>query len=325
MDKFIPEEFNTPVRTFASGYNWKEKLAFIKNRIKPSRKYDQLTTALGKKTTLNDGVNTQIKIGFTGDVMPIKDYKLVIAADIKQFYSGLDYVLVNMEGVITEQHRMLALSHRRTIVKYLADMFPLEKTIVYVANNHAGDFGYQTFKDQYAWLKDHFGCVIGAHDEAATRIGSVNIAAVTGLSNQICHYVPWLKDADQWHDPTADFNLLLPHWGYELQLYPHPKQIEMAKDLLQKWNFIAGNHSHCPQPAAAYRVGEERRGVIYSMGNFCYHHRWPNHRFGKIAKLEIGKNATNQWQAGQLEWAFTRHDVVKNNEMLVQITPKVQY
>lgn len=321
----IPPEFDTPVRTFASGYNWREKLSFFKNRIRPSRRYKQLTEALPQKSVINQGVVPSIKLGFTGDVMPIKDYSLQIGEDVRAYFAGVDYLLVNMEGVITDQTRLLALNHRKEIAAYLTQMFPPERTIIYVANNHAGDFGYPAFAQQFAWLKDHFGYVIGAHDEAALRIGDVNIVSATGLSNQICNYVAWLDDVDQWYDPTASFNLLLPHWGYELQLYPYPGQIKQAKEYLSKWNMIAGNHSHCPQPAAAYTVQNERRAAIYSMGNFCYHHPWPHHRFGKIAKVAIGPNGEGRWQAGNLDWEYTRHEHRRNRQMTVHLVPKVKY
>jgi hypothetical protein len=321
----IPPAFNTPVRTFASGYNWREKISFFKNRIRPSRRYKLLTRPLPKQSVINPGITPSVTLGFTGDVMPIKDYRLTIGDDVKQFFAGVDYLLVNMEGVITDQKRLLALSHRKEIAGYLAQMFPPERTIVYVANNHAGDFGYPAFVKQYAWLKDHFGYVIGAQHEAALRIGDINITSVTGLSNQICKYVAWLDDAGQWYDQSANFNLLLPHWGYELQLYPYPGQIKLAENWLSKWNMIAGNHSHCPQPATAYSIGNERRASIYSMGNFCYHHRWPHHRYGKIAKVAIGPNAGGQWQAGELNWEYTRHDLRANKELAVHLTPTVKY
>ncbi len=321
----IPPEFDTPVRTFASGYNWREKISFIKNRIRPSRRYHQLTDALPKQSVINPGVQPALRLGFTGDVMPIKDYKLKIGDDLRQFFDGVDYLLVNMEGVITDQTRMLALNHRKDIVKYLADLFPPERTIVYVANNHAGDFGYPAFVEQYRWMKDQFGYVFGAHHEAALRIGDVNIVAATDLSNQICNYVPWLEDVEKWYDPTAAFNLLLPHWGYELQLFPNPEQIKSAQQLLSRWNMLAGNHSHCPQPVTAFQTAEDRRAVIYSMGNFCYYHKWPHHRFGKVAKVDIGPDASGRWLAGALHWEYTRHEHRNNREMAVHLTPKTKY
>lgn len=246
-------------------------------------------------------------------------------AGLVTFFADADYVVVNMEGVITDRQRMLALNHRRDIVNYLERLTPRERIIVYVANNHAGDFGYKVFREQYAWLKDQFGYVFGAHDEPALRIGEVNLTAATGLSNQICNYVPWLKDVDQWYDPSAAFNILLPHWGYEMQLNPHPRQIELAKNLLSKWNLLAGNHSHCPQPVAAYSIENERRAVVYSMGNFCYHHKWPHHRYGKVVKAEIGPGPGGNWQTGKLHWEYTRHQHQPNREMLVHLTPEVRF
>jgi hypothetical protein len=324
----IPPEFDTPVRTFASGYNWREKLAFIKNRVRPSHNFQHLTKPLPPKTIINPNVSPAVKLVFLGDVMPIKDHKLRIDKSVLEFVSDADYFVINLEGVVTDQERMLALTHNEKIVDYLHQYFPAEKTILYTANNHAGDFGYSIFKQQYNWLKTQFFAVIGAHDDAAVQIadGQVNIASVTDLSNQTCNYVAWLRDAEQWFSEEAKFNLLLPHWGYEMQLYPHPEQIKSAKKLLQQWNMLAGNHSHCVQPVAKYKTDiNENRAVIYSMGNFCYHHRWPHHRFGKIVKAEIGPNPQGNWQTGALQWAYTRHDVRSNNDMVVRIATQTRY
>jgi Bacterial capsule synthesis protein PGA_cap len=322
-----PSEFDTPVRTFASGYNWREKLAFIKNRIRPSYAYQDLTKPLSQKNVVNQGVAPVASLGFLGDVMPIKDMRLHIMPDVVRFFADVDYLFVNLEGIVTRQQRMLALSHHPRIIDDLHQFFPAQKIILYVANNHVGDFGYRAFDDQYHWLKNRFGAVIGAHNDAATTLldGRLNVVAATGLSNQVCRYVSWLDDAHKWHRPDAQFNLLLPHWGYEMQLYPHPQQIQQAQNWLQNWNLLVGNHSHCVQPVAAYDVHAERRAVVYSMGNFCYHHRWPHHRFGKIVKVEIGPNEAGTWQTGTLEWAFTKHAVGQHRELRVHTVERVVY
>jgi poly-gamma-glutamate capsule biosynthesis protein CapA/YwtB (metallophosphatase superfamily) len=323
----IPPQFDTPIHTFASGYNWREKIAFIKNRVRPSHQYSHLTTPLPPVSVINQGVTPEVRLAFLGDVMPVKDYQLRIGRDVTDFLSDSDYYVINLEGIITSQERMLALSHKKSIVEVLHKYFPAEKTILYMANNHAGDFGYETFIKQYEWLKTQFFAVIGAHDDASVQIanGRVNVASVTDLSNQICHYVAWLKDADRWREASAHFNVLLPHWGYEMQLYPHPEQIKTAQKLLTNWNLIVGNHSHCVQPVAAYPThAEERRAVAYSLGNFCYHHRWPHHRYGKIAQIEIGPNQQGTWQTGQIKWAYTRHDE-RQHELRVRTVLDTKY
>lgn len=65
----------------------------------------------------------------------------------------------------------------------------------------------------------------------------------------------------------TDFIVLTLHWGIEYNLFPNPKQRELAR----KWidlgvNLIIGHHSHTLQGVETYKNGL----IFYSLGNFIF-------------------------------------------------------
>jgi len=70
---------------------------------------------------------------------------------------------------------------------------------------------------------------------------------------------------------TADYKIVLIHWGDEYSLYPSKNQIDLAHQFLKRGvNIVVGHHPHVMQGI------EKKDGglVAYSLGNFIFDQNW---------------------------------------------------
>ncbi|MHC1592333.1 MAG: CapA family protein [Candidatus Helarchaeales archaeon] len=305
----IQEEWakERPRKKISTPYNLREKISWIKNNIfGPSRKYKELTPFIPQETVLNK-ITPKYKLGFIGDIMRIGPAKLSFARELKDFFKDVDFLIGNFEGTISTAKKVfMAQDHHPKILDSLSNLFPPEKTLLSCANNHSGDFGWTEFNKSYQMLKDHGFMVSGRRDEPAILLNDdLNVASLTLWSNQPCEYVAMFRDLERAFNHDAQFNVLYPHWGYEMQLYPTPKQIDCAKKLLQTWDMIVGHHSHCPQPVTAPEINSSRRLLAYSLGDFTFKANWKRYKHGIVIKVEIGPVSDGTWHAGMLNWKFS--------------------
>lgn len=64
-------------------------------------------------------------------------------------------------------------------------------------------------------------------------------------------------------------NILFPHWGYELETYPRPEIVHLAKTYAREFDAILGHHPHTVQPFTTDRLRYGNRPIAYSLGDFC--------------------------------------------------------
>jgi hypothetical protein len=296
-----------PRQYISSPYSFSENLVWFKNNLfGPSKKHSELTRHLPQSAELNE-ISPQMTLGFIGDIMQMKEKELTFGEDLRRFLADADFLIGNFEGVISSAKPVaLASTHSERTLAALASLFEPEKTLLGNANNHSGDFGWEEFNKNYQLQQDHGFLTVGRKDEPAILLdGRVNVAAVTKWSNQRCLHVAELEDIDAAFAPDAAFNILFVHWGYEMQLYPNPEQIQFGKDLLDTWDMIIGHHSHCPQPVTSYEVHDSRKVVAYSLGDFCTHLRFKKHRYGIVVKTEVGPDGEGNWKVGKIEWRYS--------------------
>ncbi|MHA1125500.1 MAG: CapA family protein [Candidatus Heimdallarchaeota archaeon] len=292
-------------------YPFKEAVIFLKNWVLgPSKKYKGTAEFIQRSSTINV-ISPEMKIGFLGDIMRMADRQLIIDESYKEFFKDIDYLVGNFEGIITTKYKKGAIGsqiHEEGILESLKELFPPEKTLLCISNNHAGDFGWEEFLKTYDLIKDHGFLVVGKRDEPTLMFDKkVNIATASFLSDQRCSYISNEFELDNYYNEKAKFNVFYPHWGFELQLYPHPPQIAKAKEYLEKWDLIVGHHTHNPQPITTYPTKNGNKVVAYSLGDFSYGLKWKRyHHYGLVMKAEIGPNKTGIWQTGQLDWQFTQ-------------------
>jgi poly-gamma-glutamate capsule biosynthesis protein CapA/YwtB (metallophosphatase superfamily) len=305
-----------PTRRFAQPYGLADSVSWLINNVfGPSPRGAEVTQGIAEHVVLN-AIRPIIKLGFVGDIMPFRQYNLRPGKHLLDFLSSVDVVIGNLEGTIhpvdTQQRVFLRQRHSHSVVDFLESLSPGARMILSCANNHAADYGWDTFAYSYDALQERGVEVIGRRDEAAILIDDrVSVAACTAWSNQECSYLSRLDAVDVHFNKQAEMNILFPHWGHEMELYPRPKQIEQAKQLLLKWDMIVGHHSHCPQPIVAYASGGCSRVVAYSLGNFTSGLNLKAHRQGVVMTVQLGPDDQGNWMAGEVRWHRIIVDLIR--------------
>ncbi len=295
---------NWKMDTFSTPYSVEDFLLCVKHNIfSPSNKHKELSKYMPQNSSLNK-IEPKIKFGFLGDLMPLMGCNWVISEDSKEFFSDIDYLVCNLEGVLYKADIFVAFSllHTEEILLHLQEFLPAEKIILSLANNHGADGGYTNYKKTVSRLREMGFKVIGGRDDASLKINdAVNIVAATKWSNQAHGYLSFLEHSDKHFDPNAKFNLLFAHWGYELELYPRPEFIDEAKNYISKWGSIIGHHSHMPSPVTTVNG----KLLAYSLGNCVTGLGFNHFHHGIALKLELGPDNNNEWKVGEVNWRYS--------------------
>jgi hypothetical protein len=294
-----------------SPYNLKETLGYFKrNYLGPVARNRGLVEYCPQNLELNPMVQPNCKIAFIGDIMDMWGRHLRIGDRLKRFVADCDYLVGNFEATITtEKGAYMAQRHIPQILEALADLFSPEKTFLGMANNHSGDFGFEIWSRSRQRVRDGGFHVFGSKEVPYVDIGhEIRIVGATQWSNQPVDYISRLKDAEERHKPGS-FNILYPHWGYEMELFPRPEVFEQSIRLSQRYDAIIGHHSHIPQPIAELTVerteGPSNQLVAYGLGDFCIFEKLRHYLYGQVMSLTFGPNGEGGWKAGRLEWRFT--------------------
>ena len=302
----------------------------VRNVLGTGKKNPGKTGYIANSCVLNEGVTSRYRLTFIGDILSMHGRKLVISDTLRDFISDSDYLIGNFEGTITEirsglRHLGLAQRHTEQVLDAFAGFFPPERTCFSVANNHACDFGEEPFFRSLEILRLRGFRVFGEREQPFLDISN-DLRVVTGTmwSNLACPYVSFLKDVSRHIRPGA-FNILYPHFGYELELYPRRETISLSKKLLTKFDLVAGHHPHTPQPVTTEKTGGMNRLLAYSLGDFCFGRNIQKYLYGIVLKTEIGKNASGEWRTGRVEWHFTRCAPLAENRktLIVDTTDKL--
>lgn len=321
--------YETPRPRFKHEYKLLEKVEFLTYYfIGPTRKYKGIVDFLPRKTILNE-INPKMKLGFVGDLMKMKNKNLTIGPGVRKFFSDIDYFIGNFEGIITKRKNEVVSEqiHDERFLELLKTLHPPEKTILSYSNNHANDFGWNEYKRSYQKVKAHNFMVIGRRDEPNVLLeNKVNITVASAWSDHPCEFISNFKEINKYYNPKAKFNIFYPHWGYELQLYPHPTQLKFVELILKNWDMIVGHHTHNPQPITEFPTENGKKLVAYSLGDFTYGVRYKiYHHYGIVVKAEIGPNKNGQWQVGKVEWDFSLLRFLKNKEVLVELNKNCRW
>jgi len=260
-------------------------LIFIANRERIMGAIHHIT--VGEELTqeslkLNDTKDPTLSIGFVGDIMMMRDYKLIFDPLVKSFFDGVNFIVGNLEGIITDQE-LSSIStkqaHSEVILDELNQLLNLNtKWLLCVSNNHSIDFGNTKFIDSINTIQkpnnqqnsQKFNA-FGRNDVPRAFLkDDFCISTATNWSNQKA----W-KCASRFRDSELEgyhcnnrFNILYPHWGYENERYVRKSIQKSAKELLtrnleqdpearkKKWDLIFGHHPHVRQPIVVIE-GEE--------------------------------------------------------------------
>ncbi|MBD3192689.1 MAG: hypothetical protein GF308_18770 [Candidatus Heimdallarchaeota archaeon] len=315
-------------KRFSTPYNIQELLHFLWNNLfGPEKKYKSMTSFIPKEIVLNQ-ITPEITLGFIGDILPTRNREVSISRRLQKFLENCDYLVGNFEGTITHKKRevLLAQIHSQRILSDLAKIFPPERTILSCSNNHAGDFGWKVFNQSYQLLKEKNFLVIGRRDEPSILLeDKINLAALTTWTNQPCSYLSNIQELPEYFEENALFNILFPHWGYELQCFPHPNQIAFGEALLNKWDMIVGHHSHSPQPVST-SANHPSRVIAYSLGDFCIGSIFlKKYHFGIVLKVQLGPQGNNTWRIGKIEWEFIYAKIKNHKKIEIQLVSQCPF
>lgn len=197
-----------------------------------------------------------------------------------------DLVLVNLETPLTGHHRVRGLLCSDPA--YAQEMKKAGISMVSLANNHIFDAEEVGFLETLVHLEKAGIPFTGAgKDFQDARLG--RLVQLDGLSliflsyTQFCNSgfasiaaeYPGTLPLDtqlivediQTARPKADFVFVSLHWGYEDQPNVHPRQVEIARALIDAGaDGIIGHHPHVPHGIEVYK----QRPILYSLGNFIF-------------------------------------------------------
>lgn len=284
-----------------SPYSFREKLDFAKYRFQaPKSTSSNLLKndlqEIGKGLCCSNPKKEEFSIIFTGDLMPFGDYPPKLSKDLSDFIDRSNYIVFNIEGIVTEKKRFLALSHSQKNLMEFLKSHGDRKIILNVANNHSSDFGHLDFQRQNSLFRENGFLVFGDNEEPMIIEDAVAFFPSTFLSNQsLLSGIPSsLNEINRWKQHSLfdrNYNIFMPHWGYEMHLHPSKQQISIAQKLIPTiFDSIVGNHSHSPHPV--YTLADNSI-LATSLGNYCYLNMNPNHWFGSLLRLSFAKGAAN--------------------------------
>ncbi len=249
-----------------------------------------------------------LRIGFIGDIMDIAGHPLQLDDSVPAFFADCDAVVGNMEACIAspkkhpQQNR-----HDERIIDDLRPIADPAKFHLSVANNHAADFGEPMFRESVRKFRAAGYHVFGTREEPFVDIGD-HLRVVTGSvwTNMTCNWIADFNDITRHHAPGR-FNVLFPHWGYEMEYAPRPEILDLGMNFLQTADAIIGHHSHLPQPMFWCEAGGREKLFAPSLGDFCCRYRYAAddfYKFGVVLKLTLGRLDTGGLDVLSMQWRF---------------------
>ena len=317
MFKIKKNGFLSASNLFGSPYSFKDNCVWLKRcLIGPSTHNNTNVDYLSKHSILNK-IRPKYTVSFIGDIMDVNSRDLIIGESVKSFVKGSDFLVGNFEATLTEKNVINGKRHKPQIMDALAGLFSPKKTYLSTANNHGGDFGQTSFSDSINQLKSRGFHVFGTEETPFVDItNDLRVIGGTQWSNRPCDYLARLENSTHYLKPGS-FNLLFPHWGYEMELYPRDETVNHGMELLSKFDGLIGHHSHCPQPVSYSSVGNDNKLIAYSLGDFCDGKKVEMHSYGIVVKAEIGLNDEGKWQVGQCDWTFLKTRSLSKTEFII--------
>ncbi|TNC85473.1 MAG: hypothetical protein CSH37_07655 [Thalassolituus sp.] len=279
----------------------------------PSTANPQAVNYPASKTLVANDITPELTVGFGGDVMMMFGRELTASDGVKAFFEGCDSIVLNMEGVVTDKPKKGPdQKHDHAIMDQLATIFPADKTWLSLANNHAADFGADECLKSAELLHNKGFRTFGLKDAPYADVHpALRIIGGTQWSNRDDKGVlNWLDERPEQHRRDGSFNMLMPHWGYEMECFPRTWGVNMMQQWLQQFDGVIGHHSHTPQPLTLIEQDGVNAVAGYSLGGFCFGLSKRNamglmhYGYGMIAKVTIGRLKSNpdQYAIGEVQW-----------------------
>ena len=225
--------------------------------------------------------------------------------NIKEELSRSSLVFGNLECPLSERGRRMSNDCCYSASpRFAAGLKDAGFRVLSLANNHSLDFGETAFRDTLVALGEQGIAVVGAGPSLEqARQPAVFESDTTRIAFLGYNMIgpDWLYAGDsEWGvvplNPLlvsediarireeVDLVLVSVHWGEELKAFPWPRQIELARYLVECGaDAVLGHHPHVAGAIEIYRG----RPIFYSLGNFCFGHGHTEWEHNMIARLGI--------------------------------------
>ena len=235
---------------------------------------------LDRDLRFRDAVPDQT-LGFVGDICPLFGREAEFGDGVRAFLSDCDVVVGNFEGIFSDRAWWpFLMKHNPDIFPALAELQPLDRWVVSIANNHATDYGTDDLRGTLRILEDRGLDWVGTTDRPRLEIEEgITVTAWTWWLNRQGEGVAR-------HDPGAPtksgLHIALPHWGYEHEREPRSEQTPP-----EGYTLTTGHHTHLPQP---FEVLDNGQLVAYSLGNFITGKQLPVLGEGAMLKVDLTRD-----------------------------------
>jgi len=214
--------------------------------------------------------------------------------NIKEFLTGNDLVLANLEGSFTD-YKPRKLDPNNTSFTFdpkLVSVLAENKfNILNLANNHVQDFGKDGFKQSQAYLDSagisHFGDFYNEGPAVIKEIRGIKIAFIGYNEFGDPSTKSTIKKIKE-NASQVDYTVVYTHWGAEYQTDFWPGCQEKGRQFIDAGaDIVLGSHPHVVQPIEIY----EGKPIFYSLGNFVFDQIFsPEVRHGLAVRMVFAKD-----------------------------------
>ena len=122
---------------------------------------------------------------------------------------------------------------------------------------------------------------------------------------------------------SADYKIVLVHWGDEYSFYPSKRQIKLAHQLIECGvTLVLGHHPHVIQ-GIEFKDGAL---VAYSLGNFIFDQNWSlETRTGLILKTELKNGRVSDFSTQLTRQGKDFVPIPTNSDQITQLNKKLYY
>ncbi len=239
---------------------------------------------------------------------------------VKDFISKADLAIADYEGTINPEWPLSGyplFNAPPELVNFIKDA---GYDCVTLAHNHILDSGIDGIKSTAKYFNDVGIDIFGVSPNKPRSENDILIKEVNGIKIALLSYCygfngieatisekdynDYLYDLNEEKikaeieraEKIADITIVFPHMGVEYMLTPTDEQVKLYDNMV-KWgaDIILGGHPHVAQPTKTIDINDEKKFIIYSMGNFISNQRietidnkWSER--GVLVDLTIEKN-----------------------------------
>ncbi len=202
-------------------------------------------------------------------------------------FNNNEHLLLNLEGAVVRDESNASLSQALIVFNCESALLNLAskyKVIAGLSNNHIFD-DYTLGENTLNFLEERAISATGARCKNLDLSGPVRVVEdgvivsvitagwdVIGCVSRKKHEINQLDEdaliAQVISEKSYNSRIIVYlHWGYELEIYPHPGDRRLAHKLIDAGaDVVAGCHSHCMMGVEEYKG----RKIFYGLGNFMF-------------------------------------------------------